>query len=103
MPRLLSFAAIALVATTFSTVPAALSASDSGVYYTATLAAPATETRYIAGGRVWLCDGNSCRAQRSTARPLRVCRDFKRTAGVLSEFIVDGAALDADQLAKCNA
>ena len=101
MPRLLSLAALALSVAVAA--PASLSASDNGVYYTAKLTAPAAESRYIASGRVWLCDGTDCIAQRSDARPLRVCRDFKRTVGSVSEFTVDGRALDADKLEKCNA
>ncbi len=102
MPRLLSLAAVALSASVFAASPAALSAADNGVYYTARLAAPAADARYVAGGRLWLCAGDSCRAQRSTDRPLRVCREFKRTVGAVTEFTVDGAPLDAEQLARCN-
>lgn len=100
MPRLLSLAALALAASAF---PAGLSAADTGVYYTARLAAPASDMRNVAGGRMWLCDGDNCIAQRSSARALRVCRDLKRTLGTIAEFTANGEALDADDLAKCNA
>ena len=50
-------AAAALAATFALTAPDALQARESTVYYTAKLSAPATDSRYIAGGRVWLCDG----------------------------------------------
>lgn len=99
MPRLLSLAAIVL----FAAAPAGLSAADNGVYYTAKLAAPAAETRNVSGGMLWLCDGDNCIAQRSSARTLRVCRDLKRSLGTIAEFTANGEAMDADDLAKCNA
>lgn len=103
MPRLLSLAAAILAASTLAAAPAGLSAADNGVYYTATLAAPAAETRNVSGGMLWLCDGDNCIAQRSSARPLRVCRDLKRSLGTIAEFTTNGEAMDADDLAKCNA
>ncbi len=103
MPRLFSLAAMALTVTAISGAPTTLSAAEGGVYYTAKLAAPASEDRYMAGGREWLCDGDNCIAQRSNARPLRVCRDLKRTIGTVEEFTADGRTLDAEKLAKCNA
>ena len=95
-------AAAALAATFTLTAPDALQARKSTVYYTAKLSAPATDARYIAGGRVWLCEAENCIAERSNARGLRVCREFVREVGPVIEFTIDGQAMDSDALAKCN-
>jgi hypothetical protein len=71
-------------------------------YYTATLAAPAGETRAVAGGVAWNCEGSTCVANKASARPLRICRGLNRKFGEVATFKVDGAELAADELAKCN-
>ena len=34
--------------------------ASTGAYYTAELAAPAKDSRYIGGGLVWRCEGTTC-------------------------------------------
>jgi hypothetical protein len=72
-------------------------------YYNATLAAPAGETRAVAGGVAWACEGTTCVANKAAARPLRICRGLNRKFGDIATFKVDGAEISADELAKCNA
>lgn len=72
-------------------------------YYTATLAAPADETRAVAGGVAWACEGSTCVAGKASARPLRICRGVNRKFGEVAAFTVKGTPLSADELAKCNA
>lgn len=84
-----------------ATAPAAAQGS-SAPYFQAELSAPAADARVIAGGVLWRCEGTSCIAGESEKRPLRVCRDLNREVGELASFSVDGAALEADRLARCN-
>lgn len=72
-------------------------------YYSATLAAPAGEQRFIAGGVAWTCEGSTCVANKTSARPLRICRGLNRKTGEIANFKVTGQPLEAEELAKCNA
>lgn len=71
-------------------------------YYTATLTAPAGESRAVAGGVAWACEGSTCVANKATARPLRICRGLNRKFGEITTFKVNGEELAAEELAKCN-
>lgn len=71
-------------------------------YYTAKLAAPATETRTVSDGVAWACKDATCVANKTSARPLRVCRGLNRKFGEVAEFKVNGELLAAEELAKCN-
>ncbi len=71
-------------------------------YYTATLSAPAGETRAVAGGVAWACEGSTCVANKAGARPLRICRGLNRKFGEIATFKVDGEDMAAEELAKCN-
>lgn len=72
-------------------------------YYAATFSAPVSESRAVAGGVAWACEGSTCVANKASARPLRVCRGLNRKFGEIATFKVDGTDLAADELAKCNA
>ena len=82
-----------------STAPATAAAP---AYYTATLAAPAGEDRAVAGGVAWACEGTTCVANKTSARPLRVCRGLNRKFGEVAAFTANGEELAEDELAKCN-
>ncbi|UYV15814.1 CC_3452 family protein [Porphyrobacter sp. ULC335] len=71
-------------------------------YYSATLAAPASETRFVAGGVAWTCEGATCVAGKASARPLRICRGLNRKSGEIANFKVLGQPIEAEELAKCN-
>lgn len=107
LPRITNLSAIALglgyTALTFGTAltPAPATASN-GVFYTAQLAAPASDSRTIAGGVAWSCRGSTCVAGKGTSRPLRVCRELQRSVGEVTSFIANGEALEAEDLARCN-
>ena len=73
-----------------------------GAYYNATLAAPASEARVVADGVAWACKDVTCVANKTTARPLRVCRGLNRKFGEVAAFTVNGEAMPAEELAKCN-
>jgi hypothetical protein len=71
-------------------------------YYTAKLTAPAGESRVVAGGVAWTCEGEMCVANKAASRPLRVCRGLNRKFGEVVMFKVEGEEIAADELAKCN-
>ena len=85
------------VATGASPVEAA-----SAPYYTATLTAPASDVRAVADGVAWACKDTTCVANKTSARPLRVCRGLNRKFGDIAEFKVGGVLLATEELAKCN-
>ncbi len=107
LPRTGKFAilASALVYTGLSFGVASSSAPLSAAgtaYYSATLAAPASEARFVAGGVAWTCEGTTCVANKSSARPLRICRGLNRKSGEIANFKVLGQPIEAEELAKCN-
>ena len=71
-------------------------------YYSATLATPASESRFVAGGVAWTCEGTTCVASKASARPLRICRGLNRKSGEIANFKVLGQPIEAEELAKCN-
>ena len=71
-------------------------------YYTATLTAPASEARVVAGGVAWACEGTKCVANKANARPLRVCRGLNHKFGEVAAFTANGEEMAAEELAKCN-
>ena len=106
LPRLgrISVFALALVYTglSFGIATSAPLAAQGGPYYSATLAQPADETRAVAGGVAWACQGTTCIANKGTARPERVCRGLAREFGEISAFVANGEALTPEKLATCN-
>lgn len=95
--------AIAYTALTFgaATAPSPV-AAESGAYYTASLSQPAEDSRVVAGGVAWLCEGTTCIANKGTSRPVRVCRGLARKIGEITSFSTKGESLAQDQLAECN-
>lgn len=73
-----------------------------GAYYRAELAKPAPEGRFVARDVVWLCEGANCSAVRGTSRPAIMCAALVKKAGPVTGFIVNGKALEAAELARCN-
>lgn len=99
---------VATLATLYTTATlAVLSASapaeaQNKVYYSAELAQTALEKRAAARNVSWFCQGTTCVAARGTSRPARVCRDLQRKVGEITAFRVEGEAIDAATLEKCN-
>ena len=96
--------ALAYTGVTFGTLaaPAPAYAKASGPHYVAELAAPATESRTVAGGVAWFCEGTTCRAAKGSSRPLRICRGLNREFGEVVSFETKGKELAENRLAKCN-
>jgi hypothetical protein len=72
---------------------------------TAKLAAPvAAKVKFIAGGAMFNCEGDTCVAAASTSQTFATstCKTIADKVGVVSAF--EGRrALEADKLADCNA
>jgi hypothetical protein len=50
----------------------------------------------------WACKDATCVANKTTSRPLRVCRALNRKFGEVATFKVNGEEMPAEELAKCN-
>ena len=102
----LSVFALALVYTglTFGAAvsPSPALAASSGPYYVAELATPAEESRTVAGGVAWSCEGTTCVAAKGNSRPLRMCRGIQREFGEVVSFTAKGEVLEEDKLESCN-
>lgn len=101
----IAFFALLYTTLTFSAALAPTSAHARGnaVYYVAELAAPAKDSRTIANGVVWQCEGTRCIAAKSNSRPIITCKRLSNALGEVAQFTANGKELSADKLAKCNA
>ena len=82
--------------------PAPAQAKPQAVYYVAELAAPSEDTRLVARGIAWRCEGTRCIAAKNNSRPINVCKSLVRKAGAVTSFTAKGEPLSADKLAACN-
>jgi len=70
--------------------------------YSATLATP-TAGRLIARDISWNCGADACQGATEESRPAVLCQGLAKRAGKIDSFLVDGRALSAAELDKCNA
>ena len=91
-----------VLATMVIAAPMALQASAPAPHYVAELAQPTDETRAIAGGVLFRCEGTRCIGPRSGHRPLRVCSQLRREVGDIASFSAGGEALSVQRLEDCN-
>ena len=87
----LAFSALALAA-----APAAAAS------YSATLTQPTTD-KFIARDIVWNCGPAACQGATDNGRPVVLCQSLAKRAGRVEAFLVDGRALAAAELDRCNA
>ena len=85
----------ALAATALIAAPAAAAT------YSATPATALTE-RFVARDITWTCSPDACRGSTLESRPVVLCQSLAKRAGHIDRFLVDGRAVSADELAKCN-
>ena len=71
--------------------------------YSVTLTSAPTETKIMAGGTVFQCNGTDCTAREAAGSPLRVCTALAKETGPVASFAFAGKAFDEAKLAKCNA
>lgn len=97
---------VSLVAALFVTATlfygAAANAQTRGPAYSAELAQPAAEARFVVDAQLWNCAGSQCTAGAATSRPAVVCARFVREAGAVTSFVANGRALEAADLERCN-
>ena len=84
-------------------VLALLSAIPAGAAtYSAKLAVPSSG-RIIARDIVWNCGPDACQGATDESRPVVLCQSLAKHAGRIDSFIVDGSAVSAAELDRCNA
>lgn len=67
------------------------------------VAQPAKPAALVAGETLWSFNKAGYTASALTSRPAIACQQVVKKVGALSSFSVNGTALSADELAKCNA
>lgn len=87
-----------LAAATLALVPAVASAAS----YSAKPAAPVASHKIITRDISWACGTDSCLGSTDQSRPVVLCQDLAKKAGRIEAFTVNGRALAAEELAKCN-
>lgn len=105
MKKSLSILAVAFVLVGAVASPAAAAPAASGPVVAKLHAPIAKRQQAIAGEAVFVCEGDTCSTETPTSATNSVpgCRELARRVGALASFGADGAALDADGLARCNA
>jgi hypothetical protein len=91
---------IAILSTTM--LPVAVVA-QAPAFYVATPAQAPARAQVVTRSTLWHARGSNYLAARGPERPAILCRVLADEIGRLSAFSADGVALDADQLARCNA
>lgn len=81
---------------------ALLGAPAAAASYSATLATP-TSGRFIASDIVWTCGPAACQGATQESRPAVLCQSLAKRAGLIDSFLIDGSALAAAELDRCNA
>ena len=71
--------------------------------YTAQPVAPTKQSKIVARDIVWNCTDQGCRGATAESRPAVLCQALAKKAGRLASFTVDGRALPAADLERCNA
>jgi hypothetical protein len=70
--------------------------------YSAKLAVPTSE-RFIARDITWNCGPDACQGATNESRPVVLCQSLAKRGGRVDSFLVDGRALAAAELDRCNA
>ena len=73
-----------------------------GSYAAKPVVAPAA-SKIVGKNIAWTCAGGTCRGSTELSRPLVICQDLAKRAGLLESFAANGRALSAEELARCNA
>jgi hypothetical protein len=100
--KLQTLAAACAALVTVSFASAAL--ADDAI--TAKLQAPvAAKTKFIAGGAIFLCEGDTCIAQAPTSQTFAAatCKAIVKNAGAVESFGGSRRSFDAGKLDACNA
>ena len=71
--------------------------------YSAKTLKPAADSRIIARDIVWNRTADGYQGRTDQSRPAVLCQSLAKKAGPLASFAVDGRALGAAELDRCNA
>ena len=82
---------------------AAIAAPASAATYAGKPAAAVNADKFVATDIVWNNAGGVYRGSTDESRPLVLCQSLAKKAGQLESFTVNGQAIAATDLAKCNA
>jgi hypothetical protein len=74
-----------------------------GAHYRAEPSSPPAAARLVVRDVLWKCGPGGCVAPRGNSRPAIDCSALAREIGTLRSFSVDGRAIEAAALEKCNA
>ncbi len=88
-------------ATLFAATALLASPALAGSYTAQPEAAPAAK-RIMGRDIAWTCGATLCQGKTEASRPVVLCQDLARRAGRIERFTVDGRALGATELDKCN-
>ena len=69
--------------------------------YSAKPASPKVE-RIAVRDMVWACGPQNCVGSTQNSRPLVLCQGLAKKAGPLDSFAVNGRAITAEELDRCN-
>ena len=81
---------------------AVIAAPAAAANYSAKLVTPATG-HIVARDINWACNAEGCLGATAESRPAVLCQALAKRAGKVENFLVDGQALTAAELEKCNA
>lgn len=82
---------------------AAIAAPASAATYVGKPVAAASEAKFVARDIVWANASGAYQGSTSESRPLVLCQSLAKRAGRVDSFVVDGRALAAVELERCNA
>jgi len=72
--------------------------------FEARLASPVSSRELVSSEIAWSCAGATCTADAPMSdAPARLCARFAKEVGRLEQFSVDGVAMPANAMGKCNA
>jgi len=100
MNRMIAVAAAA--AATLALAPVSGFAQTTRGYYSATPVTAPAKASIVTRSTVWKCGEGTCVASKATSRDAIMCELVAKEVGTLQSFSANGAAFDADALAKCN-
>lgn len=79
-----------------------LPAAASAATYSAKPIVPVAAKRIVVRDISWACGPAACQGATEYSRPLVLCHSLAKQAGRIESFIVNGQALPAAELDKCN-
>lgn len=89
---------LAILLTAALLLPSAAAAAT----YSAKPIAPVAAKRIVGRDISWSCGPAACLGSTEDSRPLVLCQGLAKQAGRIESFVVNGVAIAATELDKCN-